>query len=140
MPAYSLDALRKDVAAGSIDTVLVAFPDMQGRMIGKRFQAEYFLETAHDETHGCDYLLADDIDMDRRTRKQRVSQVANAGHEFAANIGAVEIEGDVGRHGEPDLVGRGSLDGDAGRRKACAQRLFGAVHLLSRVLRVEERR
>ena len=40
MAAYSLDALRKDVAAGSIDTVLVAFPDMQGRMIGKRFQAE----------------------------------------------------------------------------------------------------
>ncbi|MBU1307083.1 MAG: glutamine synthetase family protein [Alphaproteobacteria bacterium] len=62
--AYSLDQLRKDVAEGSIDTVLVAFPDMQGRMIGKRFQAEYFLETAHDETHGCDYLLADDIDME----------------------------------------------------------------------------
>lgn len=64
MAAYSLDALRKDVAAGSMDTVLVAFPDMQGRMIGKRFQAEYFLETANDETHGCDYLLADDIDME----------------------------------------------------------------------------
>ncbi|WP_137149894.1 glutamine synthetase family protein [Devosia sp. FKR38] len=62
--AYSLDQLRKDVAEGSIDTVLVAFPDMQGRMIGKRFQAEYFLESAHDETHGCDYLLADDIDME----------------------------------------------------------------------------
>ncbi|MFK4810710.1 glutamine synthetase family protein [Devosia sp. ZW T5_3] len=62
--AYSLEELREDVAAGRIDTVLVAFPDMQGRMIGKRFQAEYFLETAHDETHGCDYLLADDIDME----------------------------------------------------------------------------
>jgi glutamine synthetase len=33
-------------------------------MIGKRFQAEYFLEVANDETHGCDYLLADDIDME----------------------------------------------------------------------------
>lgn len=62
--AYSLEALRKDVAEGRIDTVLVAFPDMQGRMIGKRFQAEYFLDSAHDETHGCDYLLADDIDME----------------------------------------------------------------------------
>ncbi|MBE0581604.1 glutamine synthetase family protein [Devosia sp.] len=62
--AYTLAELRKDVAAGSIDTVLVAFPDMQGRMIGKRFQAEYFLEVANDETHGCDYLLADDIDME----------------------------------------------------------------------------
>ena len=44
MAAYSLDALREDVAR-AIDTVLVAFPDMQGRLMGKRFQAEYFLET-----------------------------------------------------------------------------------------------
>jgi glutamine synthetase len=64
MAAYSLDALKADVAAGIIDTVLVAFPDMQGRLMGKRLQAEFFLETAHDETHGCDYLLADDIDME----------------------------------------------------------------------------
>lgn len=64
MAAYSLEQLRADVAAGSIDTVLVAFPDMQGRLMGKRLQAEFFLETAHDETHGCDYLLADDIDME----------------------------------------------------------------------------
>jgi glutamine synthetase len=62
--AYTLAELKKDVAGGTIDTVLVAFPDMQGRMIGKRFQAEYFLEIAGDETHGCDYLLADDIDME----------------------------------------------------------------------------
>ncbi|KRA42209.1 glutamine synthetase family protein [Devosia sp. Root635] len=62
--SYTLAELKKDVAAGGIDTVLVAFPDMQGRMIGKRFQAEYFLEVANDETHGCDYLLADDIDME----------------------------------------------------------------------------
>lgn len=61
---YSLENLREDVAAGRIDTVLVAFPDMQGRLIGKRFLAEFFLETAMEETHGCDYLLADDIDME----------------------------------------------------------------------------
>ncbi|MHB1104205.1 MAG: glutamine synthetase family protein [Devosia sp.] len=65
MPAaYSLDALKADVAKGAIDTVLVAFPDMQGRLIGKRFQAEFFLEGAIEETHGCDYLLANDIDME----------------------------------------------------------------------------
>ncbi len=64
MAAYSLDALKADIAAGTVDTVLVAFPDMQGRLMGKRLQAEFFLETAHDETHGCDYLLADDIDME----------------------------------------------------------------------------
>jgi glutamine synthetase len=64
MPAYSLAQLKADVASGVIDTVLVAFPDMQGRLIGKRFQAEFFLEGAIDVTHGCDYLLADDIDME----------------------------------------------------------------------------
>src|SRR5215203_3066933 len=64
MAAYSLDQLKADVSAGTIDTVLVAFPDMQGRLIGKRFQAEFFLEGAIDETHGCNYLLADDIDME----------------------------------------------------------------------------
>jgi glutamine synthetase len=59
-----MEACRDDVAAGLIDTVVVAFPDMQGRLIGKRFQAEYFLSSAHKETHACDYLLADDIDME----------------------------------------------------------------------------
>lgn len=64
MAAYSLAELKKDVAAGSVDTVLVAFPDMQGRLIGKRFQAEFFVDVAHDETHACNYLMADDIDME----------------------------------------------------------------------------
>jgi len=60
----TLAELKKSVAAGEIDTVLVAFVDMQGRLIGKRFQAEYFVAEAHEETHACDYLLADDIDME----------------------------------------------------------------------------
>jgi glutamine synthetase len=60
----SLENLKESVAEGAIDTVLTCFPDMQGRLVGKRFQAEYFLDAAHEETHGCDYLLADDIDME----------------------------------------------------------------------------
>ena len=60
----TLKHLEKAVGAGEIDTVIVCFPDMQGRLVGKRFQAEYFLEGAHQETHGCDYLLANDIDME----------------------------------------------------------------------------
>ena len=60
----TLAELKKAVAAGEIDTVVAALVDMQGRLIGKRFQAEYFLASAHEETHGCDYLLADDIDME----------------------------------------------------------------------------
>jgi glutamine synthetase len=64
MAVYTLEALKADVEAGAIDTVLACFPDMQGRLIGKRFQAEFFLESAAAETHGCDYLLANDIDME----------------------------------------------------------------------------
>jgi glutamine synthetase len=60
----SLDELKKAVKAGTIDTVVVAMVDMQGRLIGKRFQAEYFLDGAYEETHACDYLLANDIDME----------------------------------------------------------------------------
>ena len=60
----TLKELQQAVGAGEIDTVVVCFPDMQGRLIGKRFQAEFFLGGAHEETHGCDYLLANDIDME----------------------------------------------------------------------------
>lgn len=56
--------LEQEVAAGTIDTVLVCFVDMQGRLIGKRFNAGYFVASGHAETHGCDYLLANDIDME----------------------------------------------------------------------------
>lgn len=60
----SFDELKADVAAGAIDTVIVCMTDMQGRLIGKRFQAEFFVDGAHRETHACDYLLANDIDME----------------------------------------------------------------------------
>ncbi|MEZ5849832.1 MAG: glutamine synthetase family protein [Hyphomicrobiaceae bacterium] len=58
------EALCTAVASSEIDTVVVAMVDMQGRLIGKRFQAEYFIDGAHEETHACDYLLANDIDME----------------------------------------------------------------------------
>ena len=60
----TFDQLKKMVAAGDIDTVLAAAVDMQGRLIGKRFLASFFVESAYDETHGCNYLLANDIDME----------------------------------------------------------------------------
>ncbi len=60
----TFDALQAATSAGEIDTVVVAFADMQGRLIGKRFQAEFFVGGAHEETHACDYLLANDIDME----------------------------------------------------------------------------
>ena len=60
----SFAELKQAVAAGRIDTVVVCMVDMQGRLIGKRFQAEFFVDSAHEETHGCNYLLANDIDME----------------------------------------------------------------------------
>src|SRR5580658_4336775 len=38
--------------------------DMAGQLIGKRFHAQYFLDGGAQETHACDYLLANDIDME----------------------------------------------------------------------------
>ena len=59
-----LDTLRREVASGAIDTVLVCMTDMQGRLIGKRVTGHYFLEQAKDEVHACDYLLAADLEME----------------------------------------------------------------------------
>ncbi|MCB2115254.1 MAG: glutamine synthetase [Rhodobacteraceae bacterium] len=64
MPAnLTFDALKKAVASGEIDTVIVAMVDMQGRLMGKRFVAQHFVESAWEETHCCNYLLAVDVEM-----------------------------------------------------------------------------
>lgn len=59
----TLDTLRQAVASGEIDTVLTGVVDMQGRLMGKRFHAAHFVNGGWEETHGCDYLLATDIEM-----------------------------------------------------------------------------
>lgn len=59
----SFEELKQQVDQGSIDTVIAAMPDMQGRLMGKRFQAEYFVNSAWEETHACNYLLATDMEM-----------------------------------------------------------------------------
>jgi glutamine synthetase len=60
----SLDEVRTQIEAGTIDTVAVSFTDMQGRLQGKRIHAPFFLdEVAKHGTEGCNYLLAVDIDM-----------------------------------------------------------------------------
>ncbi len=61
----SLDELRRDVESGAIDTVVAAFADMQGRLLGKRAHAEHFLaESVEHGLEGCNYLLALDMEMD----------------------------------------------------------------------------
>jgi glutamine synthetase len=59
----TLDALKDAVARGEIDTVLVAGIDMQGRLMGKRFHAQFFVDGGHEETHCCNYLLTVDMEM-----------------------------------------------------------------------------
>jgi glutamine synthetase len=61
----SLEELRADVEGGAIDTVVVAFTDMQGRLLGKRVHAEHFLDdSAEHGVEGCNYLLALEMEMD----------------------------------------------------------------------------
>lgn len=60
----TLDALAEMVRAGTIDTVIMAQVDMQGRLMGKRFHANHFLESGVHETHSCNYLLTVDQDME----------------------------------------------------------------------------
>jgi len=59
----TLDDLKARVDAGEIDTVLACMVDMQGRLMGKRFHARHFMDSAWEETHCCNYLLATDLEM-----------------------------------------------------------------------------
>ena len=58
--------LESKIVDGSIDTVLVVFPDLQGRFMGKRVMGDFFLhEILGDEgMHACNYLLTVDVDME----------------------------------------------------------------------------
>jgi glutamine synthetase len=59
-----LDELLRRVEVGDVDTVVVAFPDLQGRLVGKRVTGHFF--ASHVVEHGidaCAYLLAVDVDM-----------------------------------------------------------------------------
>ncbi|MFE2867419.1 glutamine synthetase family protein [Embleya sp. NPDC059259] len=59
-----IERLRELVRAREVDTVVVAFTDMQGRLQGKRLSARFFLEEVLEHhTEACDYLLAVDVDL-----------------------------------------------------------------------------
>ena len=61
----TLDELQRRVQDGAIETVLVMFTDHFGRFMGKRFDAEFFVEDiAGHGTHACNYLLTVDMEMD----------------------------------------------------------------------------
>ena len=64
MPAaLTFDDLATQVSDGTVDTVLCCLVDMQGRLMGKRFLAQHFVDSAYEETHCCNYLLATDLEM-----------------------------------------------------------------------------
>lgn len=60
----SLDELKKRVKAGEIETVIIAFTDHYGRLMGKRYDASFFIETLDEGAHACDYLLTTDMEME----------------------------------------------------------------------------
>lgn len=65
MPGQTLtrDKLEKLIRDGDVDTVLMVFPDLQGRLVGKRTTGRFFLQSVADAgTENCDYLIACDID------------------------------------------------------------------------------
>ena len=61
----NLQQLKSQVRSGKIDTVIVALPDPFGRLVGKRFRADIFIDSvAQHGTHGCNYLLTVNLEMD----------------------------------------------------------------------------
>ncbi|HPG09661.1 MAG TPA: glutamine synthetase family protein [Saprospiraceae bacterium] len=61
----TVETLKELVSHGAIETVIVAFTDHYGRLMGKRFDAEFFVDQALTEgTHACDYLLTTDMEME----------------------------------------------------------------------------
>ena len=61
----NVQTLRRRIQSGDLDTVIVAFPDVTGRLIGKRFVGSVFLDSiARHGTHGCNYLLTVNIEME----------------------------------------------------------------------------
>jgi glutamine synthetase len=65
MSKLELDDLRERIGTGAVDTVLVAFADLQGRLMGKRVTGHYFLDHVVDGEgiEACNYLLAVDVEM-----------------------------------------------------------------------------
>jgi glutamine synthetase len=61
----TLEELSRRISAHEIDTVLVVFSDLYGRFMGKRYDADFFVEAAVDGgSHVCDYLLTVDMGME----------------------------------------------------------------------------
>ena len=89
----TLDDLRQRIDAGEIDTVIVAFTDMQGRLQGKRLHGRYFLDhVLEGGTEGCNYLLTVDVDMNTIPGYEMTSWQKGYGDmEFAADYDTLRL-------------------------------------------------
>ena len=114
----SFEELRADVESGAIDTVVVAFTDMQGRLMGKRLHAEFFVDEmdAGHGVEGCNYLLALEMEMDP------VPGLRD--RELGAGLRRLRRPARPG-DAAPHPVARG--DGARARRRAVARRHAGAA-------------
>ena len=107
--------LKAAVKRGEIDTVLVAGIDMQGRLMGKRFHAQFFVDGGYEETHCCNYLLAVDMEMTTvqgykssnwADRLWRLCDEARPGHPAPRALAARHRDGAVRPAGPPHHDGR----------------------------------
>ncbi|MGA9716501.1 MAG: glutamine synthetase family protein [Aeromicrobium sp.] len=94
----SLDDLTRRIEAPAddpqlIDTVIVAFTDMQGRLQGKRLHGRYFLDVVLEHgTEGCNYLLSVDVDMNTVDGYEMSSWETGYGDmEFAMDFGTIRV-------------------------------------------------
>src|SRR5260370_16972997 len=61
----NMECIKLKIRGGEIDSVIVAVPDVFGRVVGKRVTGQFFLDcVAEHGTHGCNYLLTVDIEME----------------------------------------------------------------------------
>ncbi|UYM07319.1 glutamine synthetase family protein [Solicola gregarius] len=91
----TLPDLEGRIRAGEIDTVIVAFTDMQGRLQGKRLHAAYFLDHVVDDgTEGCNYLLTVDVDMNTVAGYEMTSWEKGYGDmEFVLDFDTIRVLG-----------------------------------------------
>ncbi len=89
----SVHDLRRRISEGDIDTVVVAFTDMQGRLQGKRLHAAYFVEHVLEQgTEGCNYLLAVDVEMNTVAGYPMSSWESGYGDmEFALDLATIRL-------------------------------------------------
>ena len=98
----SVHDLRRRISEGDIDTVVVAFTDMQGRLQGKRMHGAYFADYVLGAgTEGCNYLLAVDIDMNTVDGYDMSSWDRGYGDmEFALDLATIRILQHEAGHGD----------------------------------------